>query len=120
MRLEFCHPCFCAKRALWDVFDAVDIKLRINAIQPSRYVPHKLYLYEHHSPHSHQSHTASKPIPMARQLPSRSMPKPPSALMPPLAAATEFPDDAVLVLDPPALKEVAELDVAVSAARPLA
>ena len=48
------------------------------------------------------------------------MPKPPSALMPPLAAATEFPDDAVLVLDPPALKEVAELDVAVSAARPLA
>ena len=63
---------------------------------------------------------ASTPIPTARQLPSRSMPKPPSPLTPPLAAATEFPDDAVLVLDPPALKALAELDVAVSAATPLA
>ena len=51
------------------------------------------------------------------------MPKLPSRLTPPLAAATESPDDAVLVLDSPALKalaELAELDVAVSAARPLA
>lgn len=57
---------------------------------------------------------------MARQLPSRSIPELPSPLLPPLAAATEFPDDAVLALGPPALKAVAELDVAVSAARPFA
>lgn len=62
---------------------------------------------------------ASKPIPTARQLPSRSVPKPPSPLTPPLAAATEFPDGAVLALNPPALKELVELDVAVRAARPL-
>ena len=46
-----------------------------------------------------------------------SMPKLPSSLMPPLAAATESPDDAVLALG---WKALAELDVAVSAARPLA
>lgn len=53
---------------------------------------------------------------MARQLASRSIPKLPFPLTPPLAAATEFPDDAVLVLVPPALKAVAELDVAVGVA----
>ena len=57
---------------------------------------------------------------MARQLPSRSMPKPPSPLTPPLAAAPEFPDDAVPVLNPPTLTALEELDVAVSAATPLA
>ena len=62
---------------------------------------------------------ASTPTPMARQLLSKSMPEPPSPLTPPLAAATEFPDDAVLVLDPPAINALAELDVAVSAATPL-
>ena len=45
------------------------------------------------------------------------MPKPPSTLTPPLAAAPEVPDDAVPALNPPTL---AELDVAVSAATPLA
>ena len=48
------------------------------------------------------------------------MPKPPSPLTPPLAAATEIPEAVELVPDPPALKAVVELDVAVSAARPLA
>ena len=48
------------------------------------------------------------------------MPKPPSPLTPSLAAAAAIAEDVVPALVSPALKVEAELDVAVSAARPLA
>lgn len=44
------------------------------------------------------------------------MPKPPSPLTPPLAAAPEFPDEAVPVLNPPTLKALLELDDGLAAA----